>query len=136
MALQGYYKSSQTQLSLHLSTCKLFLVYLKSINEDRKSTMRLKSCHVQVGDEINHSDGSGDKCYLVLFITKKLYDLSGRGKGKTNKMERQSCKLCALLETSSQRSQGNSMVQQNKICLIFDACQMIALSLLKDNLLK
>lgn len=50
--------------------------------------MGLKSCHVQIGDEVNHSDSSGDKCYLVLFITKKLYDLLGREKGKTNQMKR------------------------------------------------
>jgi hypothetical protein len=44
--------------------------------------MGLKSCHVQVGDEVNHSNSSGDKCYLVLFITKKLYDLSGTERQK------------------------------------------------------
>ena len=49
--------------------------------------MGLKSCHVQVGDKVNHSDSSGDKCYLVLFIAKKLYDLLGKEKSKTNQMK-------------------------------------------------
>ena len=87
MALYSYYISFQAQQSLYLSICKVLLVYLKSINEDRKSTMGLKSCHVQVGDKVNHSDSSGDKCYLVLFIAKKLYDLLGKEKSKTNQMK-------------------------------------------------
>lgn len=42
--------------------------------------MGLKSCYVQVGDEVNYFDGFGDKCYLVLFIVKKFYDLLSREK--------------------------------------------------------
>lgn len=96
--------------------------------------MGLKSCHVQVGDKVNHSDSSGDKCYLVLFIAKKLYDLLGKEKSKTNKMK-------AVIKYSFGNMQSRVSGRHHgtagkNICLIFGACQMTALSLLRLNCLK
>ena len=48
------------------------LPYLQPADEDGKASVWLEGCHVQIGDEVHHSDRTRHKRDLVLLVPQEL----------------------------------------------------------------